>query len=80
MSIEHHVTALRKEGFYHFQNISRIRKYISRHTAEIFVHAFITSRLGFCNSLPYGPPKQTIKKLQHVQYARGQNLFAYTKT
>ena len=58
MSMEHHVTAVFKAGFLHLRNISRRRKYISRHTAEILVHAFITSRLDFCNSLLYGLPKQ----------------------
>ena len=69
MSMEHHVTAVCKAGFFYLQNISRIRKYISRHTAEIVLHAFITSRLDFCNSLLYGLPKKTIKRLQHVQNA-----------
>ena len=45
---------------------SRIRKCISRHTAEILLRAFITQyRLDF--KLVYGLPKQTIKRLQHVQ-------------
>ena len=65
--MEHHVTAVCKAGFYHLRNISRIRKYIARQAAEIPVHAFSTSRLDFCNSLLYGLPKQTIKRLQHVQ-------------
>ena len=69
MSMEHHVTAVCKAGFFYLQNISRIRKYISRHTAEILLHAFITSRLDFCNSLLYGLPKQTTERLQHVQNA-----------
>ena len=69
MSMEHPVTAVCKAGFFHRRNISRIRKYISRYTAEILVHAFITSRLDFCNSLLYGLPKKTIKRLQHVQNA-----------
>ena len=67
ISMEHHVTAVCKAGFYHLRNISRIRKYIASHAAEIPVHAFSTSRLDFCNSLLYGLPKQTIKRLQHVQ-------------
>ena len=33
----------------------------------MLVRDFITSRLDFCISLPYGQPKQTIKILQHVQ-------------
>ena len=30
--MEHHVTAVRKAGFYHLRDSNRIRKYISRHT------------------------------------------------
>ena len=33
------------------------------------MHAFITSKLDFCNSLFYGLPKQLIQKLQSVQNA-----------
>ena len=33
----------------------------------MLVHAFVSSRLEFCNSLLFGLPKQTLKKLQHVQ-------------
>ena len=69
MSMEHPVTAVCKAGFFHLRNVSRIRKYISRYTAEILLHAFITSRLDFCNSLLYGLPKQTTERLQHVQNA-----------
>ena len=37
MFVEHHVTAVCKVGLYHLRNISRIRRYISRHTAEILM-------------------------------------------
>lgn len=33
------------------------------------IHAFITSRLDFCNGLLYGLSKSQIVKLQHVQNA-----------
>ena len=54
MSMEPQVNAVCKSAFYHLRNLSRIRKYISMQSAEILVHAFVTSKLDFCNSLLYG--------------------------
>ena len=39
MSPESHIAAMCKSAFYHLRNISRIRKYLSLHTAEMLVHA-----------------------------------------
>ena len=50
-------SAVCKAGLYHLRNVSHIKKYISRHTAEILVYAFTTSRLDFCISLLYELPK-----------------------
>lgn len=62
--MEQHVTTLAKLAFYHLRNISRIRKYISFHTAEILLHAFVTSGLDFFNSLLYGIPQNDPKRMQ----------------
>ena len=43
-----------KSSFYHLRNLSRIRKYLARETAAIVVHAFVTSKLDYCNSLLLG--------------------------
>ena len=56
-------------AFYHLHNIRRIRKYLSRQAAEALVHAFVTSKIDYCNSLLYGLPSTHIQKLQRVQNA-----------
>ena len=69
LSMENHNMAICKAAFYHLWNISCIRKYlhVSSQTAEMLVHVFLSSRLDYCNSLLYGLPKESLKKLQHVQ-------------
>ena len=41
--------------------------YLDKATTERLVHAFISSRLGCCNSLLYGLPSLQLDKLQRVQ-------------
>ena len=62
-----HISKLCSVAFYHLHNIKRIRKYLSRESTEMLVHAFITSRVdyNYCNSLLYGLPYQ-LNKLQRV--------------
>ena len=54
-------------AFYHLHNLRRIKKYLSRDPLIILVHAFIPSRLDYCNGLLFGLPKVQIAKLQRVQ-------------
>ena len=67
VNLEKHVTNTCKMAFYHLRNIARIRNCLSEDDAEILVHAFISSRLDFCNALLYGLPKSVIDRLQYVQ-------------
>ena len=62
-----HVNKICKTSYYHLRNISKIRKYLTEETTEILVHAFVTSKLDYCNSLLYGLPKHIIGSLQSVQ-------------
>ena len=53
-------------SYRHLHNVKRIRKYLSRESTEMLVHAFITSRVDYCNSLLYGLPNYQLNKLQRV--------------
>ena len=40
-----------KTGFFYLHNISRIRKLLTQEITENLIHAFVTSRPDYCNSL-----------------------------
>ena len=53
-------------SFYYLHNISRIRKFLSLEDTKTLVHAFVTSRVDYCNSLLYGIPASHLNKVQRV--------------
>ena len=65
--MEQHVKKICSEANYHLRNISKIRKYLTQDSAQILIHAFISSKLDYCNSLLYGIPKYLVCRLQRVQ-------------
>ena len=64
LSITDHINKACNAAFYHLHNLRRIKKYLSRDSLITLVHAFITSRLDYCNGLLFGLPKAQIAKLQ----------------
>ena len=67
MSFHAHVSSICRSSFYRLRNLSRIRKYFTKESAEVAVHAFVTSKLDYCNALLYGLPKYQLQRLQYVQ-------------
>ena len=63
LDMDVHITKTCSSAFYYLYNIRHIRKYLSRSSSETLIHAFITSRLDYCNSLLYGLPKYQLSKL-----------------
>lgn len=69
LNMKQHVSKFCGAAFYHLHNLRRIRKYLSISTTVQLVHALISCRLDYCNSLLYGLPSFTTNKLQRVQNA-----------
>lgn len=69
LTFKEHITTVAKISFNFLRNLYKIRNYISESTATLIVNAFICSKLDYCNSLLYGCPKYSIKKLQNIQNA-----------
>ena len=69
LSMASHITKICASSFYYIYHICQVRKYLSWHSSEILVFAFITSHLDYCNGLLYGLPDYLLNKLQQVQNA-----------
>ena len=69
MKLDKHVQATVRSAYFHLRKIASIREYITQDQAETLVHAFITSRLDYCNSILFGVNSYLLDKLQHVQNA-----------
>ena len=63
LSFVPHIMAVCKPSFFHLRNIAKIRKFFTHDTTKIIVHAFVTSRIDYCNSLLYNQPKCILNKL-----------------
>ena len=70
-----HITKTYSSAFYYLYNIRHISKYLSRESTEKLVHAFISSRLDYCNSLLYGIPEYQTMKLQRVMNASARLIY-----
>ncbi len=74
LSFENHISHITKTAFFHLRNIAKLRNMLSVSNAEKLVHAFMTTRLDYCNALLGGCPASSIDKLQIGQMLRLESL------
>ena len=79
LTMNTHVNKLYSAAYFHLYNLRRIRKYLSQETCEQLVHAFITSRIDYCNSLLHGLPAKQLEKIQRVQNTAARIIFRLPK-
>ena len=63
------IDSINKSAYYALYRIGKIWNLLDKYTTEKLVHAFVTSRLDYCNNLLMGLPGNQICKLQSVQNA-----------
>uniref|UniRef100_UPI00358F988E uncharacterized protein n=1 Tax=Myxine glutinosa TaxID=7769 RepID=UPI00358F988E len=79
LSFDKYTKQITKSAFFHLKNIARLRSSLSSTAAETLIHAFITSRLDYCNSLLYGSPSKITNKLQYIQNSAAR-LLTHSRT
>ena len=74
LCFDQHVRSITRNAFFHLRNIEKLTPMLSAADAETLIHAFISSRLDYCNSLFSGLPNSTTRSLQLLQNAAARLL------
>ena len=62
-----HITAICRSTYFHIRNIGKIRNLLSYNACSTIIHALISCRLDYCNSLLYNVPTHKTDRLQRLQ-------------
>lgn len=68
------ISAVIRGSFFHLRSIAKLKNILSSKDLEVAIHAFVTSRLDYCNSLYCGLPQSSLSRLQIVQNAAARLL------
>ena len=69
MKMDVQVTSTCKAAWYRLHQIGTIRQYLSLEDTKSIIHAYVTSKLDYNNSLLAGCPDNLVSRLQRVQNA-----------
>ena len=69
LNMKQHINNVCRQCYFQLRQLRVIRKTLTQPVVKTLLHAFVSSRLDYCNSLFYGLPNCEIKKLQLVQNA-----------
>ena len=74
LTFNNHIKSVSKSTLYHLKNISKLRSLMTKSDLKKLIHAFISSRLDYCNGLLTALPKKSIRQLQLIQNAAARVL------
>ena len=69
LSMSEHVNSVTRTCFYHLRQLRFVRHSLTSDCAKMLVHAFVSSKVDYCNSLLYGATAQVTRRLQAVMNA-----------
>ena len=79
LKLDGHVNKVFKVCMFHLRTISKIRRFLTIEACKLLIHALVTSRLDYCNSILYGCNQSVLqvfnfyKTMLHVLSIRFQS-------
>ena len=74
MNMQSHIKNVSRTAMYHLYNISKIKRYLGQSSTEQIIHALVTYRMDYCNSVLVGQSTSALAPLQRVQNAAARLL------
>ena len=68
LNIDDHITAICRSIYFYIRNIGKIRNLFSYNDCSTIIHALISCRLDYCNSLLYRVPMHLINASMYIGY------------
>ena len=78
--MDSYISSLCRSSYFHLRNLSLARKYLHEKAIQSLVHAAISTRIDYYNSLLYGIPNKYLKKLQMLQNSAARIVKQIKKT
>ena len=79
LSMADHITKLSQICFFHLRRIRVVRHSLTRSALLTLVHAFVCSRLDFCNSAMFGTYSYLLDRLQSILNAAARLILQIPK-
>lgn len=74
LNFHKHISLLRKNCFFDLKRIMTVKQYIPKHSLSTLIHAYVTSKLDFCNILYNRLPANTTNKIQSILNACAKSI------
>lgn len=74
LKLESQICSVVRTSFFHLRQLAKIKHFLARQQFETVIHAFVTTRLDYCNALYFGVSHSSIARLQLVQNAAARLL------
>ena len=66
LNLESHINSVCRSAYFHLRNIRSIRNILTDNACSQLIHALVTVRIDYCNSLLYGLPDCSLSRLQRI--------------
>ena len=67
LNFDDHITAICRSTYFHIRNMGQIRNLLSYNACSTIIHALISCRSDYCNSLLYNVPMHKTDRMQRLQ-------------